>query len=223
MAQIELKDIVKTFRVGETSIEAVKGTNLSIEKGEFISIIGHSGSGKTTLLSVIGGILGPSSGRYLFEGADVYSLGKDDLARYRADSVGFVFQFASLMPVLTATENLILPTIFGTNPPKDPKARAEELLGLVGLGDKLGSYPAELSGGQQRRVAIARSLMNSPKVILADEPTGDLDEDTEAEVMGLFKKVNKEQGITFVLVTHNRELAREAGRTIKMTNGRIEA
>lgn len=224
MAHIELFDISKIYTVGDNTIKAVEGVSLKIEKGEFVSIVGHSGSGKTTLLSIIGGILSPSAGKLIVSGTDVYGLSEDRLSEYRASEIGYVFQFASLLPVLTAKENLLLPTIFrpsGGGSSSDEKM-ATEYLSMVGLGEKVNSYPGQLSGGQQRRVAIARALMNSPEIILADEPTGDLDEETEAEVMNLFRKINREKKITFILVTHSSELAKSAERRIRMTHGRME-
>jgi len=219
---VELRDINKVYRLGENDIKAVDGVSLSLEKGEFVSIVGHSGSGKTTLLSILGGILSPSSGKVVFDGTDVYGLSEDDLAGYRAERIGYIFQFASLLPVLTARENLLLPTIFRRNGRlSDAARRAEEYLSMVGLKDKMDAYPSQLSGGQQRRIAVARALMNEPELILADEPTGDLDEETEAEVMALFRKINS-RGITFVLVTHSSELAAAASRRMRMTHGRIE-
>lgn len=225
MAQLQLVGINKLYSLDEARISAVHDVSLTVNKGEFISIVGHSGSGKTTLLSIIGGILKPTSGQALFDGSDIYARGEDGLSAYRASNVGYMFQFASLMPVLTAKENLLLPTLFkpGTGP---VDVTVEELalhyLDMVGLADKANAYPSQLSGGQQRRVAIARSLMNEPQLLLADEPTGDLDEDTEEEVMKLFMRVNKERGITFLLVTHSTELAARAGRKLRMTHGRLE-
>jgi putative ABC transport system ATP-binding protein/lipoprotein-releasing system ATP-binding protein len=222
--QIELSNVAKHYDLGGQRVDALQSVTLGIEKGEFLSIVGHSGSGKTTLLSVIGGILSPTEGRMTFDGTDVYALGDDELSEYRARNVGYVFQFASLMPVLTSLENLLLPTIFKpgqTTPGPKDEARALDYLALVGLADKAHAYPSQLSGGQQRRVAIARSLMNEPGLLLADEPTGDLDEATEAEVMDLFMRINRERGITFVLVTHSLELASYATRRIKMTQGKV--
>jgi putative ABC transport system ATP-binding protein/lipoprotein-releasing system ATP-binding protein len=222
--QIELSNVAKHYDLGGQRVDALQSVTLGIEKGEFLSIVGHSGSGKTTLLSVIGGILSPTEGRMTFDGTDVYALGDDELSEYRARNVGYVFQFASLMPVLTSLENLLLPTIFKpgqTHPRPEDEARALDYLALVGLADKAHAYPSQLSGGQQRRVAIARSLMNEPGLLLADEPTGDLDEATEAEVMDLFMRINRERGITFVLVTHSLELASYATRRIKMTQGKV--
>jgi ABC-type lipoprotein export system ATPase subunit len=223
--QIELQGLAKDYILEGSRIMAVQEVSLEIRKGDFICIVGHSGSGKTTLLSMVGCILKPSSGKVLFEGTDVYSLGQDALSEYRARKIGFVFQFASLLPALTAKENLLLPTLFsGMNGAGSGSAekKAAEYLELVGLKDKVNAYPGQLSGGQQRRVAIARALMNDPAAILADEPTGDLDEETESEVMNLFKKINRENKITLILVTHSSELANAADRKIKMFQGQAK-
>ena len=224
MKHLILNDVVKTYRVDSQQINAVNGVSLEIEKGEFVSIVGHSGSGKTTLLSIIGGITAPTSGSVLYAGADICSFDSNKLSEYRCEKVGFMFQFASLLPVLTAKENIMLPVLFRSNGSDGSGASEEkalELLEMVGLGDKINAYPPQLSGGQQRRVAIARAFMNSPEVILADEPTGDLDEDTEAEMMRFFKRMNNEKNITFIMVTHNSELARQTGRRLRMSNGVI--
>lgn len=223
MPQLELIDVSKTFTLDGQEVSAVQGASLAAEKGEFISIMGHSGSGKTTLLSMTGGILKPTSGKILFDRTDLYCQNDDALSEYRARKIGYVFQFASLMPVLTAKENLLLPTIFAPNGRgKDHGKKAEDYLALVGLADKANAYPGQLSGGQQRRVAIVRALMNDPELLLADEPTGDLDEETEAEIMGLFRRINSEMGITFILVTHSTELAGQAQRKFRMTHGRLD-
>lgn len=222
MSQIELHNIRKDYLIGDNRIHAVDGVSLTIEKGEFVSIVGHSGSGKTSLLSIIGGILGPSSGRLAFDGTDVYGLSENSLSEYRAERIGYVFQFASLLPVLTARENLLLPTIFRPGTHDGAEEKAVKYLEMVGLADKVNAHASQLSGGQQRRVAIARAFMNDPDVILADEPTGDLDEETEADVMDIFRRVNRENNITFILVTHNSVLAAEAGHRLRMTNGKIE-
>jgi putative ABC transport system ATP-binding protein/lipoprotein-releasing system ATP-binding protein len=222
MPQVILEGIHKTYEIEGSTLTAVGGASLTIEKGEFLSIVGHSGSGKTTLLSIIGGMLRPSSGRCVVDGTDIYTLTEKDISAYRARTVGFMFQFSSLLPVLTAEENLLLPTLFAPARGGDPGRRALEYLELVGLGDKARAYPAQLSGGQQRRVAIARALMNEPAIILADEPTGDLDEETEAEVMNLFLRINRERGITFVIVTHSSDLAATASRHLRMTHGLLE-
>lgn len=222
MSQIAVQNVTKAYAVGRQSIHAVNNASLSIEKGDFISIVGHSGSGKTTLLSLIGGITNPSSGTILFENKDIASFSSDQLSEYRNERIGFMFQFASLLPMLTVKENLLLPTVFCEKKEKSGQldAKAVELLGRVGLSDKINAYPSQLSGGQQRRVAIARAFMNKPAVVLADEPTGDLDEDTESEMMTFFQAMNRE-GITFIMVTHNSDLAGQARRLISMQHGNV--
>jgi ABC-type lipoprotein export system ATPase subunit len=221
VARLVVEDVRKTFGVNGTRLHAVDGVSFAIEPGEFVSIIGHSGSGKTTLLSILGGLARPTSGRVLFDGTDVYGLDGDALSEYRCQRIGFVFQFASLLPALSSLENLLLPLGFrpGRPRPDEAEAKALELLGLMGLADKASALPSHLSGGQQRRVAIARAFMNDPALVLADEPTGDLDEETEAEVMKLFRSMNERRGATFCMVTHDLELAREAGRQLKMHKG----
>lgn len=219
--QVEIVDVTKSYLIGELNIKAVDSVSLKIEKGQFLSIVGHSGSGKTTLLSIIGGITRPTSGKVLYEGRDIYSLTDEDLSEYRNKKIGFMFQFASLLPMLTSKENVLLPSLFSPSKGLNNEKKAEEYLDIVGVGDKKDAYPAQLSGGQQRRVAIARALINEPEVILADEPTGDLDEETEADVMNLFKRMNEEMGITFILVTHSTELAREAKRRLRMHHGKV--
>ncbi|MDH4231905.1 MAG: ABC transporter ATP-binding protein [Nitrospirota bacterium] len=222
MQHIEIEDLSKIYTVDKLAINAVDHVSLKIGKGEFVSIVGHSGSGKTTFISMIGGIIKPSSGRILVEGNDICLLNDDALSEYRNRKVGFMFQFASLLPVLTARENLLLPGLFNGAKTSNDGKKAVEYLEMVGVGDKLNAYPSQLSGGQQRRVAIARALMNDPELILADEPTGDLDEETEGEIMNLFEKLNQEKKLTFIFITHNLELARHAKRQIRMTNGLIK-
>ena len=222
MRQIILENVVKNYSIGEQSISAVNHVSMEIDKGEFISIVGHSGSGKTTLLSMIGGIVQPTSGRILCGGTDIYSLDSDGLSEYRSNKIGFMFQFASLLPILTAKENLLLPGLFSPDHRSVDAKKAEEYLEIVGLKDKIEAYPSQLSGGQQRRVAIARAFMNDPEIILADEPTGDLDEETEAEIMALFRKLNAEKKITFMFITHNLELAKHAQRQLRMNQGSIQ-
>lgn len=224
MPHLVAEKVIKSFAVDETTLQAVNDISFEIERGEFVSITGHSGSGKTSLLSILGGISKPSSGRVLFNGTDIYSLESDGLSEYRCEKIGFVFQFASLLPMLTAKENLLLPMGFHTRrlPADRAENKALELLGLVGLRDKADAYPSQMSGGQQRRVAIARAFMNDPEMILADEPTGDLDEETEAEVMNFFMTMNRINKTTFLMVTHNTELARQAMRRMKMHHGSIE-
>lgn len=223
MAQIIVRDVSKIYAVGGQSIAAVKNASLSIEKGDFISIVGHSGSGKTTLLSLIGGITNPSSGSIVFDSVDISSCGRDGLSAYRSEKIGFMFQFASLLPMLTVRENLLLPTVFAARDEKQEQTvrKTDDLIRMVGLADKIDAYPPQLSGGQQRRVAIARAFMNDPAVVLADEPTGDLDEDTEMDMMNFFKTMNQIHTITFLMVTHNTELARQAKRQFRMHQGTI--
>jgi len=220
MAQIVIENLNKTYSIGDEKIRAVDGVSLSINKGEFPSIVGHSGSGKTTLLSIIGGLVKPTSGRIMFEGTDIWSLNKNDICEYRSEKVGFVCQFACLLPTLTVKENLLLPGVFRPKKEVNREKKAIEFLDMIGLLDKTNHYPSQLSGGQQRRVVIARALMNDPEIIVADEPTGDLDEATEAGVMKLFKKINRENDITIIMVTHSRELASQTGRIILLSKGK---
>lgn len=202
---IECRNLYKEYTADSSRITAVEGVNLEVEKGDFVVILGHSGSGKTTLLSLIGGLTVPDRGEVLINGVENWKQSDEKLSDMRNSSIGFVFQFASLIPTLTALENVLLPLSFGKQPRGDHQ-KALEILELVGLEDKANSFPAQLSGGQQRRVAIARAFINQPDIILADEPTGDLDEDTEQEILDIFRRYN-ENGMTFVVVTHNTHLA----------------
>jgi putative ABC transport system ATP-binding protein/lipoprotein-releasing system ATP-binding protein len=224
VAFIELQNVSKDYPVGNETIAAVRNVSLSIEAESFVSIVGHSGSGKTTLLSLIGGMVSPTAGRILFNGDDISAWDSDRLSSYRCEKVGFMFQSASLLPILTAKENLLLPVAFRSDRPDDGRSpqRAEELLRAVGLGDKINAYPSQLSGGQQRRVAIARAFMNGPKLILADEPTGDLDEETEADMMRFFVRMNTDEGTTFLMVTHNTDLAARATHRFRMHQGVLQ-
>jgi ABC-type lipoprotein export system ATPase subunit len=217
---IEINKLTKTYLVSGQRFHAAEEVDLTVASGEMISIIGHSGSGKTTLLSLIGGLTRPDSGQVVIDGVDLWSMPDDRLAEFRNRKLSFVYQFASLIPTLTALENVLLPTAFGEYR-QDVMTNAQELLSSVGLADKGDFYPSQLSGGQQRRVAIARAFINQPEIILADEPTGDLDEETEQEVISLFRKMNTERGVTFVVVTHNNQIARRLGRLMTMKNGRL--
>ena len=223
MPQIELIDLNKIYAIDNTKISAVNNVSLSIQRGEFLSIVGHSGSGKTTLISMIGGILRPSSGKILYDGNDICQLDDDQLSEYRNIQIGFMFQFASLLPILSSKENVLLPGLFRSEYNAVSEKKAVEYLEMVGLKDKLDAYPPQLSGGQQRRVAIARALVNEPAIILADEPTGDLDEETEAEIMDLFNRINRDKGVTIILITHNLELAKRAKKQLKMVQGDLLA
>lgn len=222
MSFLEIENLTKKYIVDKTTFIGVDDISLSVNRGEFISIVGHSGSGKTTLVSLIGGILKPTSGRVLLEGTDLCSLNDDRLSQYRSRRIGFMFQFASLLPILTAKENVLLPAIFSPDQEIPDDRIAQDLMEMVGIGDKVDSYPSQLSGGQQRRVAIARALLNTPDIILADEPTGDLDEETEAEIMDLFKEINQKKEVTIILITHNLELAGRAQRKLRMSKGRLD-
>ena len=221
MSFLHIENLTKIYTVDHTSFTGVDNVSLSINRGEFLSIVGHSGSGKTTLVSIIGGILKPTSGRVMVEDVDICTLDDNRLSEYRVERIGFMFQFASLLPILTAKENVLLPGIFSPGQKTDKDKTARELLEMVGIGDKLDSYPSQLSGGQQRRVAIARALLNNPDIILADEPTGDLDEDTEAEIMQLLEEINKKQGVTIILITHNLSLAGRAQNKYRMSKGTL--
>ena len=221
MPLIEIQNLTKTYVVDDTSFVGVDDISLSIDRGDFLSIVGHSGSGKTTLISIIGGILRPTSGQVLLDGVDICSLGDNALSEYRSKRIGFMFQFASLLHILTAKENVLLPGIFSPDRVLTDEKKAESFLELVGIGEKKDVYPSQLSGGQQRRVAIARSLINEPDIILADEPTGDLDEETEAEIMTLFREINEQKGVTILLITHNMELAGQAKKHHRMSLGKL--
>jgi putative ABC transport system ATP-binding protein/lipoprotein-releasing system ATP-binding protein len=216
---IELKGLAKSYALSGGAVRAVAPVDLAIPDGRFVSIVGHSGSGKSTLLSLIGGLARPDAGRVLVDGSDIWSCDDRERSRLRNEKFGFVYQFASLIPTLTAAENVLLPTAFGG---KATAADAEELLRSVGLGDKVRRYPSALSGGEQQRVAIARAFINRPRVILADEPTGELDEETEGDVMAFFERVNREQGVTMIMVTHSSELALRAATRLRMRAGVIE-
>ncbi len=216
---IELEGLSKVYRVSGQTIRAVEPLDLSIRQGELVSIMGHSGSGKSTLLSLIGGLAPPDTGRVVVDGEDLWSLDDATLSRLRNERFGFIYQFASLIPTLTAAENVLLPTVFGgKGRPED----ARRLLDQVALGDKADRYPSELSGGEQRRVAIARAFINAPRIVLADEPTGDLDEETEADVMRFLEETNRGEGVTVIMVTHCSELAVRAGRQLRMKHGVLE-
>jgi putative ABC transport system ATP-binding protein/lipoprotein-releasing system ATP-binding protein len=216
---IELKGLSKTYSIAGKTIKAVQPLDLSLLRGDFVSIVGHSGSGKSTLLSLIGGIARPDTGSVSIGNKNIWKYNDKERSKLRNEKFGFVYQFASLLPTLTATENVLLPTVFGS---RKTMADAAQLLRLVGLGDKTDRYPAELSGGEQQRVAIARAFINSPEIILADEPTGDLDEETEAEIMEFFEKTNKEKKVTMIMVTHSSEIALRAQKRFRMKQGVLE-
>jgi putative ABC transport system ATP-binding protein len=217
---LELRDLVKEFGAGEHLLRVLHGLDLRVEEGEFIGIMGASGSGKTTLLNILGCLDRPSSGSYWLSGKDVSTLGDDELARVRNRSIGFVFQSFQLIPQLTVLENVELPLFYEGTPRRTRRARCEELLASVGMTHRLASNPTMLSGGECQRVAIARALVNQPALLLADEPTGNLDSRNGAEVMQLFRELHR-SGRTIVMVTHNPEIARALPRVVEIHDGRI--
>jgi putative ABC transport system ATP-binding protein len=217
---IEAKDLQKLYRMGEETVRALDGVSFSIPRGDYCAIVGPSGSGKSTLMNIIGGLDTPSNGRIVIAGNDIGAMNDDDLAVFRNQTIGFVFQSFNLLPRLTALENVELPMIYGGIDPKERKERAAALLERVGLGQRMGHRPTQLSGGQQQRVAIARALAGQPALLLADEPTGALDSNTGVEILGLFNQLNAE-GATIVLVTHDHDVARATKRTIEMRDGHI--
>jgi putative ABC transport system ATP-binding protein/lipoprotein-releasing system ATP-binding protein len=216
---IELRQVSKTYTVSRSAVAAVRTLDLVIPDGQFVSIVGHSGSGKSTLLSLIGGLAQPDTGSVAIDGVDIW--GYDDRARSRLrnERFGFIYQFASLLPTLTAAENVLLPTVFGS---LRPRTEAVRLLERVGLGDKANRYPSQLSGGEQQRVAIARAFINEPRIVLADEPTGELDEETESSIMNFLQEVNRAGSVTVVMVTHSSDLAVRAARRLRMKDGSAE-
>ena len=219
---IETRDIKRYFTMGSSTVEALKGINFSVESGEFIAIMGPSGSGKTTLMNIIGCLDTPSSGEYYLNGNLVNDLDEDQLALIRNKEIGFVFQSFHLLAKNSALDNVLLPLKYAGKTPKESHARAIEVLDAVGLSDRIDHGPSELSGGQQQRVAIARALVNKPSIIFADEPTGNLDSKTEADVMNLFKELN-EAGQTIILITHEQEIANKCKRVISIRDGLIES
>jgi putative ABC transport system ATP-binding protein len=219
---IQLSDIHKVYRTGEVDVHAVRGVSLAIFPGEFVAIMGSSGSGKSTLMNLIGALDRPTSGAYLLDGIDVSTLNRDRLAEIRNEKIGFVFQGFNLLSRTTAVENVEMPMLYNQRrvSPRDQKQRSLACLELVGLAQRADHKPNQLSGGQQQRVAIARALVNQPSLLLADEPTGNLDSQTSIEIMGVFQKLN-EQGITIVMVTHELDVARYTKRTVILRDGKI--
>ncbi|MGZ4413054.1 MAG: ABC transporter ATP-binding protein [Gaiellaceae bacterium] len=217
----ELTDVRKTFRRGDGTVQALDGVDLTIDSGEFLAVQGPTGQGKSTLLLLLGGLDRPSSGSVLFEGRDLAQLPEADLAGLRASEFGFVFQTFNLIPTLTAQENVETALVPAAVPTKERRDRALAMLEELGLADRAGHLPSELSGGQQQRVAIARALVKKPRVLLADEPTGNLDEGTRDEIIGLLEQLWQERGITLVVVTHDSAVAPRAGRLTVIENGRV--
>jgi macrolide transport system ATP-binding/permease protein len=223
-AVIAVEDVTRTYHVGDIDVHALGGVNLTIERGEFVAIMGSSGSGKSTLMAILGCLDRPSTGHYLFDGIDVAGLPEPELARIRSERLGFVFQSFNLLSRTSAAENVALPLLYSDDGKSGRKARfsrAHEALGRLGLADRAANTPGQLSGGQQQRVAIARALINSPSLLLADEPTGNLDTRTSHGIMETLKQLNREEGVTIVLVTHEADIAAYADRTVTMRDGRI--
>jgi len=217
---LEAVDLKKTYMLGKVPVEAVRGVNMKVEAGDFVSILGPSGSGKSTMLNLIGALDKPTSGKLLIDGVDISKLNDNQLTDLRR-RIGFVFQFFNLIPRLTALGNVELAMSIADVGKFERRQRAAKLLETVGLKDRINHKPAELSGGQQQRVAIARALANNPKFLLLDEPTGNIDSKTAAEVIGLLKKLNIENHVSIIMVTHDQHLAREANRTLQMFDGML--
>lgn len=215
----QLNDISKKFTKGRESITIFDGLNMSIKKGEFLAIMGPSGSGKTTLLNMLGGVDQPSSGEVWFDGSRIDKLSENGLAKWRADNIGFIFQFYNLMPMLSAARNVELPLLLTSLNKKRRKQSIDAALELVGLKDRAGHKPKEMSGGQQQRVAVARAIVSDPKMLLCDEPTGDLDRATADEVLTMLQELNKDYGKTIVMVTHDPEAAKYATKTVHLDKG----
>ncbi|HVT16717.1 MAG TPA: ABC transporter ATP-binding protein [Thermoanaerobaculia bacterium] len=217
---IRVDEVHKYYELGETRVHALRGVSVAVDPGGFVAVMGASGSGKSTLMNILGCLDRPSSGRYLLEGTDVSGLDKRQLATIRNSKLGFVFQGFNLLPRTTALENALLPTLYAPIAKPERAKRARQALELVGLADRAGHFPSQLSGGQQQRVAIARALVNHPSILLADEPTGNLDSRTAVEIMEVLQELN-ERGLTIVLVTHEHDIAQFAKRVIVFRDGRI--
>ena len=218
---VEVHDLHKSFGSGATAVHALRGVSFTARRGELTALKGRSGSGKTTLLNLVGGLDRPSSGQILVDGHDLAELGEDGLLTLRRDRIGFVFQSFGLIPILTAAENVGVPMRLRRTPPREREERVQELLALVGLGDHVNQRPGELSGGQQQRVAIARALANQPALIIADEPTGQLDSDTGRAIMQLLRAVVRSEGVTALVATHDPQLMELADRVLDLRDGQI--
>ena len=219
MEILKVENLVKTYGKGETKINAVDNVSFTVNKGEFVAIVGASGSGKSTLLHLIGGVDRPTSGKVYIDGKDIYSLNNDNLAIFRRRQIGLIYQFYNLIPILNVLENITLPSSLDNK--EVSKEKLEEIINLLGLEKRLKHLPNELSGGEQQRTAIARALLNEPALVLADEPTGNLDSKASLEIMEILKTSNKKYKQTIIMITHNLELAKDADRIIKIADGKI--
>ncbi|HWE52022.1 MAG TPA: ABC transporter ATP-binding protein [Bryobacteraceae bacterium] len=218
---IEVEHLTRIFRIGDLTVPALRDVTLEIERGDFVAIMGPSGSGKSTLMNILGCLDKPTSGSYRLDGTSVEQMDRDRLAGIRNRKIGFVFQQFNLLARTSAIENVELPLLYTNEPVPDPRTRAMSALAAVGLAERAGHHPNQLSGGQQQRVAIARALVNDPQIILADEPTGALDSRTSIEIMAIFQHLNRQQGITTIIVTHEPDIAKFANRNIYFKDGRI--
>ena len=219
MEILKTENLIKTYGTGEAKVEALRGVNLTVNKGEFLSIVGTSGSGKSTLLHMLGGLDRPTEGKVIIDGKDIFSLKDEELTIFRRRKIGFVFQAFNLVPVMSVYENIVLPIELDGEKPN--QELVNEIINTLGLSEKLKAYPSQLSGGQQQRVAIARALASAPAIILADEPTGNLDSKTTQDVMGLLKVTSQKFSQTIVMITHNDEIAQLADRSIRIEDGMI--
>ena len=218
---IRLENVHKTYDLGEIQVQALRGISLEVRQGEFVAVMGPSGSGKSTVMNILGCLDRPTRGHYYLDGVDVSGMSKTELARIRNRKLGFVFQQFNLLSRTSALENVELPTVYAGIGPEERTKRAMESLTRVGLADRAGHHPSQLSGGQQQRVAIARGLVNRPAILLADEPTGNLDSRTSVEIMQILQNLNDEQGLTIVLVTHEHDIAQFAKRTLEFRDGKL--
>ena len=221
MSMIEVENLTKIYKVGETEVHALDGVSLQIEKGELVSIMGPSGSGKSTLMAILGALDSPTSGTYCLDGSQVDKLNDNRLAEIRSHKIGFVFQQFNLLPRTSALDNVLLPLLYNGLRGKARTEKAKSALTTVGLADRMHHKPNQLSGGQQQRVAIARALVNDPAILLSDEPTGNLDSKTGAEIMALFQHLHDEEGQTVVFVTHDPFIARHTSRIVRLADGKI--
>ena len=223
MAEVELFELTKHYRQGGNLVRALDGVSLKIAAGEFLSVVGRSGSGKTTLFDLVGLLLRPTAGRILLDGVDTATLKDGQRADLRGQKIGFIFQEYNLLPALNVVENVLLPQRYSRRRLPGARARALELLEVVGLTDRLGHRPDELSGGQQQRVAIARALINRPTLVLGDEPTGSVDSETAGQLIGIMERLNREERVTFMIVTHDLDLAAQTRRIVRLKDGKVIA